>query len=227
MPPTACFFSSSSLAGSDPHTLPPRLPLHGSQPAQNFWIAPGGGVDADAASARNRADPLGTPFAAVFLSFPSAKDPTWAGRHPGKSTAHIVAEAPWELFETWAGERIKHRGAEYEALKTALAQKLLDAMLRLYPHLADRVAFTELGTPLSSAYYLGSARGESYGLAHTPARYRQEWLRPTTALPGLYLTGQDIVSAGVVGALIAGCLSAVAVAPLRVGAQNLGTLARM
>ena len=46
-------------------------------------------------------------------------------------------------------------------------------------------------------------------------------------VPGLYLTGQDVISAGVIGAAVAGCLTALTVAPLRVGAQNLRTLAAL
>jgi len=53
--------------------------------------------------------------------------------------------------------------------------------------------------------------GELYGLDHTPGRFGQPILRPQTPLPGLYLTGQDIATAGVVGALIGGVLSASAI----------------
>ena len=48
------------------------------------------------------------------------------------------------------------------------------------------VAFTELGTPLSNETYLGSERGASYGLDHNVERFQQDWLRPQTAIPGLY-----------------------------------------
>ena len=56
----------------------------------------------------------------------------------------------------------------------------------------------------------GRAHGESYGLAHTPARFAQSWLRPGTPLSGLYLTGQDTLSAGAVGASSTLTLSAAA-----------------
>jgi hypothetical protein len=36
-------------------------------------------------------------------------------------------------FEQWSDEREKRRGAEYEALKAALSQQLIDVMLREFP----------------------------------------------------------------------------------------------
>ena len=54
---------------------------------------------------------------------------------------------------------------------------------------------------LSSEHYVGSPH--SYGLAHTPERFRQDWLSAHTPISGLYLTGHDLVSCGVMGATIA------------------------
>lgn len=95
-----------------------------------------------------------------------------------------------------------------------------------FPHLHGKVEFTELGTPLSNDHYLGVQQGESYGLAGTPKRFRQAWLKPGTPIPGLYLTGQDVVSMGVMGAATAGLLTAVAVAP-RCAWSNLRVLANL
>ena len=101
-------------------------------------------------------------------------------------------------FQQWDEDsrRVGHSGPAYEALKEAFSARLLGPMLSLFPHLRTKVVFHELGTPLTSKYYLGAAHRESCGLAHTPARYRQGWLQPQTGLPGLYLTGQDVCSAG-------------------------------
>lgn len=35
----------------------------------------------------------------LFISFPSAKDPLWADKHPGKSTATIVTFANYDWFK--------------------------------------------------------------------------------------------------------------------------------
>jgi all-trans-retinol 13,14-reductase len=38
----------------------------------------------------------------VYLSFPSAKDPDWSNRYPGK-TIDVITLIPYETFEEWAG----------------------------------------------------------------------------------------------------------------------------
>ena len=63
----------------------------------------------------------------MFLSFPSTKDSEWSARFPGKSTAHIISEAPLDWFEEWRGDgfRVRKRGEDYEALKAELTKRLL------------------------------------------------------------------------------------------------------
>ena len=76
------------------------------------------------------------------------------------------------------------------------------------PGLRGRIRHAELSTPLSTAHFAGYPSGEIYGLNHTPARFRERWLKPRTPVKGLYLTGQDISSCGVAGAMVGGVLTA-------------------
>ncbi len=85
---------------------------------------------------------------------------------------------------------------------------MLESLFEQLPQLRGRVAVCEISTPLTTAHFAGYDRGELYGLEHTPARFRQGFLRPATPIPGLYLTGQDIVSCGVAGAMFGGVLTA-------------------
>jgi all-trans-retinol 13,14-reductase len=55
------------------------------------------------------------------------------------------------------------------------------------------------------------ARGEVYGVAATPARFRSRVLGPRTPITNLYLSGQDVSSLGVTGAMFGGALAASAV----------------
>ena len=41
-----------------------------------------------------------------------------------------------------------------------------------------------------------------------PERFAARWLRPRTSIRGLWLTGQDIATCGVAGAMAAGYLTA-------------------
>lgn len=68
-----------------------------------------------------------------------------------------------------------------------------EQVLDMYPQLAGKVEYFELGSPLSNNYYLGSCSGEIYGLDHDITRMRwdvQMKLRPDIGVPGLYVTGQ-------------------------------------
>jgi all-trans-retinol 13,14-reductase len=181
-------------------------------PRTNYWIYPDN--DYDAAVDRFVADPSG-PFPVVYISFPSAKDPDFDRRHPGRSTIEIVAPAPYEMFERWAGRTWGRRGEDYEALKDALGERLLEHLYDRLPAVRGRVDYRELSTPLSMQWFCGWSRGELYGLDHDPERLAQRWLRPRTKVPGLWLTGQDVMSCGVSGAMMGGVACATAVAGLR------------
>jgi all-trans-retinol 13,14-reductase len=73
------------------------------------------------------------------------------------------------------------------------------------------VLHAELSTPLSTRHFANYGRGEIYGLNHTPARFAERMLKPATPIKGLFLTGQDICTAGVGGAAFGGVITASAV----------------
>ena len=147
----------------------------------------------------------------MLFRSPSAKDPDFSRRHPGRATIEAVTVAPYEAFARWENRRWKRRGSDYEALKDKLARQLLDVVYRHVPQLREKIDYYELSTPLSTRHCANYSRGEMYGLAATPARFRQEFLRPQTPVPGLYLTGQDVATLGIPGALFGGALCAWAV----------------
>jgi phytoene dehydrogenase-like protein len=176
-------------------------------PTHNIWVYPTDDVDA---AFRASLDDPSAEFPVLYVSFPGAKDPDFDRRHPGRATVEVIAPAPFAWFEPWAGSRWKHRAAEYEAFKESLAERMLEGLYAQVPQLRGQVAFQEISTPLSTAHFAGYARGELYGLEHTPARFQQGFLKPATPIPGLYLTGQDVVTCGVAGAMLGGVLTATA-----------------
>jgi phytoene dehydrogenase-like protein len=174
----------------------------------NRWIYPD--ADHDGNVARYLAD-AEAPLPLVFASFPSAKDPTWSERHPGRATVDVIAPARYEWFEAWEDSRWRKRGPDYDALKAKFQARILEVLFAKLPQLRGKVAYAELSTPLSVRHFANYSRGELYGLDHSPARYRMP-IRARTELPGLFLTGQDLLTCGVSGAMFGGLLTATAIA---------------
>lgn len=171
----------------------------------NYWVYPHN--DHDRGVKEYMADPS-KPFPVTYISFPSLKDPEWEERYPGKSTIEMITLAPYEWFEKWEDERWKHRGQEYEAYKEEFSQRLLKELYKQFPQLEGKIDYYELSTPLSTKHFVNYEKGEIYGLDHSPARFRMKELRPKTPIKNLYLTGQDIVTVGIGGALMSGLLTA-------------------
>jgi len=173
--------------------------------ATNLWIYPGS--DHDACLARFAAD-ASQPFPVLFISFPSAKDPTFAQRYPGHSTIEVVAPAPYRWFERWADTRWKKRGADYDDFKQNLAARMREELERQVPAVRGFIDYTELSTPLSTRHFANYAQGEIYGLSAVPARFRVAGLGARTPVRNLYMTGADVGSLGVTGALFGGVITA-------------------
>ncbi|MFK7949738.1 MAG: phytoene desaturase family protein [Saprospiraceae bacterium] len=177
-------------------------------PKSNYWIYPG---DADHDTCINRyLKDINEEFPLVYISFPSAKDPDWSNRYPERSTIDIITLLPYETFEKWEGTRWMKRGEEYDNLKENISNRLLEILYKHLPYLRGKIVHQELSSPLSTKHFINYDKGEIYGLDHTPSRFRQKFLRPRTPIKNLYLTGQDIVTAGVGGALFSGVLTVAA-----------------
>ena len=141
-----------------------------------------------------------------YVSFPSLKDPQ-ADSH----TAEIIAFADYQQFSQWQQQAWKKRDADYETLKATIAKGLLNLVERHYPGFKALVAYQELATPLSMEHFTQRHRGQMYGLAGTLDRQALAWLKPKTPLKGLYLSGSDVCSVGIVGAIMGGFAAAAAV----------------
>ena len=174
-------------------------------PKTNYWVYPGADHDSNTIRFQTGATEQ---MPMIYISFPSAKDPSWDSRYPHKATVEIVAPCLPGLFDQWKGSTWGKRGDEYDALKAKLTSELLETLYRFQPQLRDALDFCELGTPLSTEWFQWNEQGEIYGIDHNVERFNQHWIHTETPIKGLYLTGADTVTAGVGGALMAGVMTA-------------------
>lgn len=175
----------------------------------NLWVYPD--HDFEGALDRFGADP-DSPIPLAYISFPSAKDPSFAARFPGRATIEVLTLGRYEWFDAWAGGAWHRRGDDYEAFKGRWRDRLLEVLYRQVPQVRGRVDVAEVSTPLSTRHFTNYSRGEIYGVAHDPARFAERGLKPRTPVPGLWLTGQDVCTCGIGGAIAAGYLTASALA---------------
>lgn len=163
-------------------------------PKHNLWIYPG--YDHDANVEAFLADHE-APLPVVYVSFPSAKDPSFEERFPGKATIELITLAPFELFASWKDQPWRRRGDDYDASKDRFADRMLEELYLRLPQLRGEIDYVEVSTPLSTLHFANYERGEIYGIDHSPARFRQRFPRVHTPVKNLYLTGQDVLTAGV------------------------------
>jgi all-trans-retinol 13,14-reductase len=159
-------------------------------------------------------DPANEPIPpSLYVTFPSLKLP--ANDLPGtvKHTAEVVTFTDWKAFARWETSRRGQRPADYRDLKAKITGHLLAQFAHRFPALAPLIAHTELSTPLSSVAFVGAEHGGVYGLEASPRRFLSNCLNAKTPIPGLYLTGQDVGSTGLTGAMMGGVLSAATVEP--------------
>jgi len=105
---------------------------------------------------------------------------------------------------------VEKRGDAYEKMKEDIAQRLLKELYKQLPQVEGKINCYELSTPLTTLHFVNYKNGEVYGLDHGSSRFRQSFLKPRTPIKNFYLTGQDIVTAGVGGALFSGVLTTMA-----------------
>jgi all-trans-retinol 13,14-reductase len=86
--------------------------------------------------------------------------------------------------------------------------QLLEYIYKYVPNVKGKVEFYELSTPLSTEYFNKYQHGELYGLEQDPNRFSEKWMRPKSPIEGLYITGQDILFAGVASAMTSGAMTA-------------------
>ncbi|XP_073428893.1 all-trans-retinol 13,14-reductase-like isoform X2 [Dendrobates tinctorius] len=150
----------------------------------------------------------------MFITFPSAKDPTYNQRHPGHSCMTLLTMASYDWFHHWSGQKPRNRGEEYHTKKMKLADHMVERAIKEFPQLQGKIEYVEAATPVSNEFYLRAPKGSMYGAEQNCSRYQCDIIsrmRPQTSVSGLYLTGQDVFSSGVAGAVHGGLLCASAV----------------
>ena len=109
----------------------------------------------------------------------------------------IIVPALFSEVEPWQDSAIGSRPAEYIEWKRQTAKKIVASAQKCYNGLG-RLEILDAATPLTFRDYMNTPTGALYGTKH---RYDEMPILPRTKTAGLYLAGQSLLSAGVLGAM--------------------------
>lgn len=146
---------------------------------------------------------------ALFVSFPSLKDPAWTGPH----TAEVLALVDGKAFAPWlrSVSDSAARDEKYLAFKEGVGERLVAQFGRHFPGLKPMLRFHEVATPLTQRRYVRTPHGAMYGLEMSGERLTNPALNLRTPVPGLLLAGQDVMGPGVQAAFMGGLKAAATV----------------
>jgi len=155
----------------------------------------------------------GEPIRTMFVSFPSLKDPAHDPGTSNKHTGELLVLADWSSVAGFAQREADERADDWTAFKQGVESRIMQFFEEKFPALAPLVVYRELGTPLATVSFTGHEMGGFYGVETTPRRMLSDALNAGTPVPGLFLSGQDIMTPGIAGAFSGGLFGAAAVDP--------------
>lgn len=176
-------------------------------PSSNMWVTPD--IHFDEMLSKTKHNLLESDFP-MFIGFPCVKDSTWSERFPGKSTAVVILMSDYSDFKKWTDNPFNKRSRDYTEYKNRISEYILTkGLFKHFPHLEQHLSYVKLGTPLTFNHFIGSMEGECYGMDNNNIRFQcNDWLRPNTPIENLFITGQDMMTMGVTGALMGGVITA-------------------
>jgi len=115
---------------------------------------------------------------------------------------HYDDVAQWkDTFATIPQNR-DMRDEAYEAFKTEQAEKLLDEVAKRIPQIRSCIRSYSTSTPLTYRDYIGTKDGGVYGISKDYRDPIKTFISPTTKIPNLFFTGQNLNMHGVLGVTI-------------------------
>ena len=157
--------------------------------------------------------------ALICLTFPSAKDPYYDIKFPNKSNALLLTEAKYEWFQdenivnndekNEYGKRTK----SYKDFKNSFKDMFIKRLIKYCPKVKDKIIDIEIGSPLSSEFFLNTYKGGSYGISWSTTRFKHDYTKKyfhatASNINNLYITGESSLFGGFVGSMVSGYVSA-------------------
>ena len=130
-----------------------------------------------------------------ILTPPSLNQGKWA------KTMEILVPAPFSNFKKWEQTKVENRGTEYNIMKEAYAEEIINYVSEFYPALKNAIKHKYTATGLTVRDYFGNPNGAIYG-------QQGLYIPVKTKIDNLFMTGQAVQNQGVCGAVVSSVLTA-------------------
>lgn len=120
----------------------------------------------------------------------------------------IHASCSGETFSKWNLENLKRNDPEYNALKEDLFKPIFEVLNERFPNFSDSILKVCYSSPITNMRYNPTPNGSAYGIYHSFENTGPRALGPRTHFSNLYLTGQNTLFPGLLGASISGLRTA-------------------
>lgn len=137
---------------------------------------------------------------------PSSKNPEYA------QSLSVICGMEWEDVAKWDSSynnelTPQSRGKEYEEFKEMKSRKVIESIEYHLPEIKSMILSYTSSTPLTQRDYTLSPNGSGYGIAKDSEAPFKTMINTKTAVPNLYLTGQNITLHGILGVSLTAILT--------------------
>lgn len=119
----------------------------------------------------------------------------------------LLTPMSWSAVEEWSDTKIGKRPLEYKAFKQQKADKCITLAEEYIPELRGNIEQVWTSTPLTYRDYTGSRGGSAYGIRKSCENVLGTLLSPSTPLPNLFLSGQNLILHGMQGVAMTSILT--------------------
>jgi prolycopene isomerase len=141
----------------------------------------------------------------IGLTYYDLSDPGCAPE--GGSILNILSLADWNSDNQWGtGGNLENYSdnPQYNEIKNAAADVLIDRVEKLIPNLRNHITYMEVGTPITNWRYSRNTGGAIYGSEQSVDNMYFNRLQATTPIPNLFLAGAWTFAGGMSAALMSG-----------------------
>jgi all-trans-retinol 13,14-reductase len=166
-------------------------------PRSNYYIFPEG------TSEKYDAESINLKKLTIFIASPKRE---FQGE--GKYPLSIHASCPNDFFQKWSKTYRTENKLEYIKAKEEIFEQIFIEIEKRYKGFTNSIVSISLSSPLTNQYYNPSPNGSAYGIYHDFSCTGARAFGPRTHIENLFLTGQNTLFPGLLGASVSGIRTA-------------------